>query len=91
MSQLYYFTKGDECKWCVKFDPAWEMLSTSRDDIKFTKINCLNDEKAMNEEKARGMKTVPHLVFVHNENRHPFSGRRTLKNINDFINNIITS
>jgi hypothetical protein len=88
MSELYYYTKGEECKWCVKLDPVWEALISSRDDIKFIKINCLEDEKSMNEEKTRGMTTVPHIVFVHNNERHIFRGRRTITNINKFINKI---
>ena len=83
--KVLYFFKED-CHYCSKFHSIWEKLQNyfSDKNIKFMKIN---GPKNMRMNRKYNIEMYPTIILIENGNIEYFEGKKSFKNLKEFILN----
>lgn len=78
----------DWCPYCINFMPLWEkFVEMNKNKINCKKIDCTNDGSYKGKYKLSSYPTL--LLFDNDNNIHKFEEKRTLENLNEFINKFL--
>lgn len=79
----------DWCPYCINFMPIWDEFTKLNENIKIKleKIDCTNTDKYKKKYNFSGYPSL--LFFDKNDNIHKFDNDRTIKNLQNFINNFL--
>tara|TARA_Y100000389_G_scaffold196733_1_gene230154 strand:- start:321 stop:824 length:504 start_codon:yes stop_codon:yes gene_type:complete len=81
MTLLYFYMEG--CGYCKKFNPIWEELTNSIQDIKLTKINGPKNKELAQKYSVRG---YPTIILIKGKYKIVYQGPRDIESIIAFYN-----
>ena len=68
------------CPHCRNFMGAWDDFTKSQNDFSFEKIDC-----STRPDECRGIRGVPHVLFVKDGKEEVYSGDRSVQSLREFL------